>query len=249
MMDRKTGNYLRKPHNDDQSGEQAAGQRTPPPVDGSVVDREAPGDDRIARRERRAAESILDDERLTDALDDNAAKSLIDWGLAAAKRLALNTAGLADDDADHVLENGMQATRRMMRYANMLAAGAGQMDAEKRQQLVTKIAEQARAVYSNPVLPDLEESPDGVLHQPAENPNSLSQLTLDGDPADVIARLRAVFEPPETPAGEAQPAPRQPYQADLDNRSGASANQEDGIDPSVRLNRRLPGQSKVDSME
>jgi hypothetical protein len=47
----------------------------------------------VSQRIERAAESILENERLTADLDDAAAQVLIDWGLACAELIAGSTDG------------------------------------------------------------------------------------------------------------------------------------------------------------
>ncbi len=70
--------------------------------------------DQLAQRVSRAAESILENESLTDGLDDTAAEQLLSWGIACAETAARGTAGLGEAEAEEALYPRMRATRMLM---------------------------------------------------------------------------------------------------------------------------------------
>ena len=71
--------------------------------------------DETERQERLAAEIILDSEGLTDDLEDAAAKPLLAWSVAQAKRLATEAAG-------HDLDRTVSGLRRVIKRVNNLVA-------------------------------------------------------------------------------------------------------------------------------
>jgi hypothetical protein len=76
----------------------------------------------IQERIQRAAESILENEALTADLDDEAAKELLDWGIACARKIASETADLDDEAAEEAMYQPMRSLRKMLRAANKWAA-------------------------------------------------------------------------------------------------------------------------------
>jgi len=152
--------------------------------------RTQPDDENLARRERQVAESILENESLTADLDDEAAKQLIDWGIAGAKTVAQSTAGLSDEQAEEVISERMRATRHLMRSVNKLVSKRGEIDAEESAQLLSKISEQAAVIYGQDSLPTEDERRQAFLKRSAEPAQ---------DPARMIADLRGLFEKPDPP--------------------------------------------------
>jgi hypothetical protein len=77
----------------------------------------------LRNRIRMAAESILENEALREGLDDPAASSLIDWGLARAQQIAGLTADIQDEsEAEQASYPRMRALRRMLRIVARLSA-------------------------------------------------------------------------------------------------------------------------------
>ena len=69
----------------------------------------------ILARQRRAAESILENESIREGIDDSGASALLNWGVACAKRIAGDTAGLEDEDeAEEASYPRMRALRQML---------------------------------------------------------------------------------------------------------------------------------------
>jgi hypothetical protein len=75
-------------------------------------------------RIRMAAESILENEALRDGLyDEQAASELLNWGVAWAEYLALQTAHIADDlDAEDEMYPRMKALRKLLVAVKDLAS-------------------------------------------------------------------------------------------------------------------------------
>ncbi|MBN1874276.1 MAG: hypothetical protein JXA33_08590 [Anaerolineae bacterium] len=98
-------------------------------------------------RESRAAESLLENEALTAALDDTAAKVLLDWGVACAKMIAQSTAGLDDLEAEEAMAPRLRAIRRFMRLVNQWIPKRAEMSGEDSRALWAKMAGQVVIIY------------------------------------------------------------------------------------------------------
>ncbi|MBN1149139.1 MAG: hypothetical protein JXA78_17905 [Anaerolineales bacterium] len=151
------------------------------------IDKIKSRDERLARREHQAAESILENESLAADLDDETAKELIDWGLSGAKTVAQSTASLDDEQAEQVISERLRATRRLMRSVNKLVSKRAEMDAEESAQLLDQINEQAAAIYGQAPLPAQDERRQAILKRLAGSAQ---------DPARMVADLRGLFEKP-----------------------------------------------------
>jgi hypothetical protein len=69
----------------------------------------------ILSRQRRAAESILENESIREGIDDSGASALINWGVECAKRIVGDTADLEDEDeAEEASYPRMRALRQML---------------------------------------------------------------------------------------------------------------------------------------
>jgi hypothetical protein len=79
--------------------------------------------DKLQRRCERAAEGILENDRLTAGLADEAAAAFIDWALSWAGVIVIATAGMPDSEAGQLLSPRLKANRRLMRYVNLWATG------------------------------------------------------------------------------------------------------------------------------
>ena len=85
----------------------------------SMESREA-DNKKINRRYRRAAERLAENSSLRDELDDDQAKRLLDWGSGYLKKVANDTAELADNDAENILEAQTERVTGVMRQVNRL---------------------------------------------------------------------------------------------------------------------------------
>lgn len=164
--------------------ERSSANERPQPADDDFIARQARarGID-IEKRQRRAAESLLEDEALTSDLDDAAAQTLLQWGTRLAKAVANATLDLDDVQAEAVLGQRLRATRQMMRAVNKWAAAQASLDASGKAALLGRIQEQMKVVFGEQAnLPDQARLDAFLKEQPA------------GSPAQVIAQLRQLFD-------------------------------------------------------
>ncbi len=142
-------------------------------------------DEKVQRRKRRAAESILENEALTADLDDRSAKSLNTLGLRFAERAAQNTAGMDDGTAETVMDEGLRAARKMLRAVSQWIVSQQQGDNQASESSLERIFEQAAALYG----------PQFTLPSPEERRALLQQAAaLVRDPAALIEHLRTRLE-------------------------------------------------------
>ena len=139
----------------------------------------------LTRRERRAVESILENERLTADLDDASAKLLLDWGIACARRVSRSTAGLDDEEAEQALHPRMRATRRLMRQVNRWIAGRRELDAQHGAAALDQLIEQAAIIYGQDYTSPSQDRRQAFLRMHFEYVD---------DPQRLIAALRRIVE-------------------------------------------------------
>lgn len=78
----------------------------PPPAPDPLL-----ADPAVDAREKRLAEWLLEDERLRGDLDDDTWQPIQDWLLVEARRLAAETAGLSEEQADAALARAREDLR------------------------------------------------------------------------------------------------------------------------------------------
>jgi hypothetical protein len=139
----------------------------------------------LQRREQRAVERILENERLTADLDDAAAQALLDWGIACARRIVRGTAGLAAAEAEEAAYPRLRATRRLMQKVNRWVAERREMGAQQRAQALSEILQQVPLVYGE-AYPGLEQA----------DRSAMARLAAEAfqDPVQVIEHLRGAIE-------------------------------------------------------
>jgi hypothetical protein len=137
------------------------------------------------QRVNRAAESILENERLTADLDDASAKVLIDWGVACAEKIARSTAGLNEAEAEEAMYPRLRATRRLMRRVNNWVADRRTMDATASATALDEISTLAEIIYGGDYVPPSRARRDAFLRLHFEYAD---------DPQQLITRLRDLFE-------------------------------------------------------
>lgn len=140
----------------------------------------------IAQRTRQAVESLLENETLTDDLDDEAADALLQWGIDCAKRIVQDTAVVGDtlsaDEAavEAVTYPRMRALRRMLREINEWASEENASDPAA----LSQIAARASIVYGR-----------DLSRVSAQAERLVPELTLlSGQPARQITQLRRLLE-------------------------------------------------------
>jgi hypothetical protein len=135
------------------------------------------------------AESILGNERLTEDLDDSAAKELLDWGLSIARQIVQGTADLDDDEqAEQAMLPRLRATRRLMRAVSRWIASQSKGDTQGQQEAFERILEQASIIYGRSIrVPNLDQTV----------PFSSAPWDIASDPPTMIAHLRQLVERPD----------------------------------------------------
>lgn len=141
--------------------------------------------DSLLRRETRVVESLLENERLTDELDDEAAQLLLDWGMAYAKAIVQSTSGLDDEAAEEAMYPRLRALRRTMRTISRWAVKQPEWDSERNADSLAKIIEQIPTIYGEGYTPPTPQQSDTFLQQQAE---------FAGNPTRLITNLRKWLE-------------------------------------------------------
>lgn len=142
----------------------------------------------VEGRIQRAVEGILENEKLTADLDDDAAQVLLDWGTRCARQIAQGTLGLNDAQAEEDMYQPMRATRRMMRAVNKLASRHQILGDEGCSVALQKIIAQAGLVYGRDYIP-----PDSTRQN-----DFLANIQLTTDIPGIISQIRTLVEN-ETP--------------------------------------------------
>jgi hypothetical protein len=138
--------------------------------------------------ETAAAQSILDNESLTADLDDEAADTLLEWGVANARTIARSISGLIEGGTtEETLSERLRALRQMMRSVNNYVAGQ-QLDGQG-QQLLDKILEQAAVVYGKHFTPPSAAQRTEFI---------TTQRHFLHNPAQLVANLRRFIENRDT---------------------------------------------------
>jgi hypothetical protein len=137
----------------------------------------------LAQRLQRAAESILENESLTADLDDDAARALLDWGLACAQKVAQDTAGFEALAAETSLADRLQATRRLMRAASRWVLGQQEMDPASASDALSTVMEQASVIYGKKFTLPVQAQYTAFLAEQAP-----------GEPVQMVTKLRELIE-------------------------------------------------------
>jgi hypothetical protein len=82
------------------------------------MDRSSSERKEIKNRQRRVVERLMENSSLRDELTDDQAQRLLDWGNDHLKKVAAETAGLGDEDADNILEAQTERVSGVMRQVN-----------------------------------------------------------------------------------------------------------------------------------
>lgn len=136
----------------------------------------------VMRRMNSAVGTILDNEALTDNLDDAAAKVLLDWGVACAEMIVHSTAGLSDNEFNNEAEPRLRATRRLMRQINRWVPTRPRMSYEENAEKLDEIVEKAAVVYGEGYVPPDDSQRVAFLKQ-----------YLDAAPREMIEELRILI--------------------------------------------------------
>jgi hypothetical protein len=152
----------------------------------------------LENMQRRFAEQILNDESLTEELDDDDANALIDWGLAQvqtiAQRLAPVSFAVEPGAAEPEPEDQAKQVRKLMKRISRLVARRASLSQDELQTQLAKLTEPEEAgpagAPSAPKTPDAAPLTADDLANPQINNKEL------------IARLLAMASRrPPTPEG------------------------------------------------
>jgi hypothetical protein len=157
----------------------------------------------LRKRQRQAAERLLDNSSLRDALTDDQGKQLLDWGLAQTDAAAARTAKLPDAEADPALEDHVTAVSDVMRQVNRLVAVWPSADEETARDHLKKLLTGLRAVRQTA----LTKSQNQLLEELAQQDSRLQ------DSAALFADLMRLIQgsaadkPATTPTQSAEASP------------------------------------------
>lgn len=133
----------------------------------------------LARREKRVADALRGNDRLTAGLPGDAAEALMAWGLALSRDIVSDTSVLGDAAAEDVLQPRVRAVRRLMMAAAEAIGQPAEADpAEWVKQAAVALGDQFRA-------PD--EARVAALRR--------EWAALAGRPQEQIAALRRFIDP------------------------------------------------------
>jgi len=143
--------------------------------------------DYLTQRFEMIAERILENERLTADLDDEAAQVLLDWGLSSAKLIVDSTVGIEDEEeADEVMYTRLRANSRLMRTVNKWVPTRQTMSKSASLQEFGKVGQYVETVYAETF----------IAPRKAEWQAFLSSYQANND-VEMIVNLRNLFESAE----------------------------------------------------
>jgi hypothetical protein len=126
--------------------------------------------DELEQRAQSAVDNILENEQLTAGLDDAAAQSLLEWGIACAEMIARSTADLTDAEAENTIYPRLRATRKMMRRVNRWSVNQPMLDSKASAERLAEILEQAAIVYGDEYVPASQDQQVDFLRSDSPNP-------------------------------------------------------------------------------
>lgn len=158
------------------------------------MDREASeqgsADRRLRRRRlRRAGERLTEDSSLRDALTDEQASQLLDWGMAQIKTDVELTRDLPDEPADAQLEKTVTQVRHVMHQVNQVIDSWTGQDPAGRWQMLLELGQFLRPLQSNPA----------GFSASTQTLFALGQSDTDLDQDALFERLMAVLRGGTTP--------------------------------------------------
>ena len=101
----------------------------------------------LQNRLNRVAASFLENEKLTEDLDDEPAQILLDWALAWGKIIVQDTAGLDDEAAEEAMYPRLRAARKLARRINRWAREAGSLDPQRQKAQLQKLFDPVSDIF------------------------------------------------------------------------------------------------------
>jgi len=133
----------------------------------------------LAGRIQSVIESLLENESLTNELEDAPARLLLDWAISCARKIVQGTSNLQDEAADEVMAPLLKDLRQMVRSASRLASSHSK-DLDITTEL-DRFYELAGKVYGRPIVLSDADQKDMLAEDPSK-------------PLELIARLRTRIE-------------------------------------------------------
>jgi hypothetical protein len=128
--------------------------------EGMFMERRESENRKVNRRYRIAAERIWENSSLRDELNDEQAQRLLDWGSDYLKKVANETAELADNDAENILDAQTEKVTGLMRQVNRLTKAVTNGDDQE-------VMEHLKALQGNL---------DGLLDAAGDSTTNAAQL-------------------------------------------------------------------------
>jgi hypothetical protein len=138
----------------------------------------------INARIQRTVEEVMGNESLLEMLETDAAREMLDWGIATAKAIVSKTMELDDFAAELALLPRLKAIRQSMRSIGNWAAGK-YADPESRINLREKLLGNFRMIFGEEAPLPSAEKLDEVLNQADGQENTPYQL---------VSKLRQLIE-------------------------------------------------------
>jgi hypothetical protein len=132
----------------------------------------------------RVIEELTGNEALLGMLDTDAAREMLNWGIATAKSMIARTRDLDDFAADLALLPRLKAIRQSMRSIGNWAAGK-YTDPESRSQLRDKLLQHFRTIFGERRELPTARQMDEILSQVEDQRHS---------PRELILKLRDLLE-------------------------------------------------------
>jgi hypothetical protein len=130
----------------------------------------SPSDDRLVElRIKSAVESILENEALTDGLDDQAAQVMLEWGRMTAQSIARQ--GGADMDAR------LRSLRLLLRAINRWVSSQPLEAHADQHPVLGEILEQAAILYGRSIPVDRQTMPATLIKAVGPTPDSANLIT------------------------------------------------------------------------
>ena len=131
--------------------------------------------DDVTQRVNIAAQGLLENESLTSDLDDQAAKTLLEWGLDCLRKIAQDTSGMDEAQAEEAMYPRLRATRTLLRTVNNAVASGIAMNAIFSSELISQIIEQAQVIYGPNFIPPAGEQLSAFVSLQPEPTADVSQ--------------------------------------------------------------------------
>jgi hypothetical protein len=148
-------------------------------------------------RVQRATDSLLENERLTADLDDEAANVLLNWGLKRATEIVNQTGNMNESQAYEFLGPRLKAVQRMLRATSRWISFQGHQ--ERKLDQLENIYRQASIVYGQIGSEEDDLDPERAtgqtwLEEPGLGEFLIESSQISGEISDMINALRQITE-------------------------------------------------------